>query len=47
MKNKSEINNVYFRNLIWKNAVCLFEKKSSMTDKSIIKSQKNLLINLI
>lgn len=36
----------YHRELVWKNAVKLFEKRNGMTPKSIINTQKAFIHNL-
>jgi len=41
--NYKEQTNSYYRQLIWENALSLFEKKSGMTEKSIIKAQKKFI----
>ena len=42
----TEQEKTYHRQLIWNNVLDLFEKKNSLTHKSIIKSQKTLINNL-
>ncbi len=38
-----EQDRTYYRELIWKNALDLFEKRKGMSQKSIIKSQKTFI----
>ena len=42
----TEQEKTYHRQLIWNNVLDLFQKKNSLTHKSIIKSQKTLINNL-
>ena len=42
----TEQEKTYHRQLIWSNVLDLFQKKNSLTHKSIIKSQKTLINNL-
>ena len=39
----TEQDRTYFRELIWKNALELFEKRNGMTHNSIIKTQKKYI----
>jgi hypothetical protein len=42
----TEQERTYHRELIWHNALDLFEKRKGLSHKSIIKSQKSLINNL-
>lgn len=42
----TEQERTYHRELIWKNALDLYEKRKGLSHKSIIKSQKSLINNL-
>lgn len=46
MRKFTEQDRTYHRELIWNNVLELFEKKKSLSEKSIIKCQKRLINNL-
>ena len=43
MSKYTEQDRTYHRELIWQNAIDLFNQKQGMTNKSIIKSQKKFI----
>ena len=46
MKKNLEQERIYYRQLIWDNALDLFEKKNSLTHNLIIKSQRRFINKL-
>ena len=46
MKKIPEQERIYYRQLIWDNALDLFEKKNSLTHNLIIKSQRRFINKL-